>query len=295
MTVMELTNASAAPHCAGVGSDWVGAGALAGGKGYAPCSLGQLHYRMVGEGEGIPFLLIHQTPVGFSEFVDVQPALARAGRRSIAPDSPGYGFSDPPAGPITVADLADNLVSLCDHLRVASVIIAGHHTGAAIAASFAARHPSRTAAVVLHGAPFYTAAERAARLARLASATLTLQSDGSHLVRIFQAIGAHAGIDPQSLASITWASLGTLLAGPRSPVYQATFSNDMSADLTTLRAPTLVLTDSNDVLHANSQRVIDLRPDFALQVFSDGRSFALMREPQRWAQVIVEFAQTQGL
>jgi pimeloyl-ACP methyl ester carboxylesterase len=149
--------------------------------------------------------------------------------------------------------------------------------------------------VVLHGAPFYTADERASRLVRLASLSLTLDADGSHLVRLFQGIGSHAGIDAESLSSITWATLGALLSGRRSPVYHAVFSNDMSADLLALRAPTLVLTDKQDILHANDQRVVQLRPDFALQTFSEGRSFALMREPQRWAQVLLDFAQSQGL
>jgi pimeloyl-ACP methyl ester carboxylesterase len=287
--------ATGAGEGAGFGPDWVGARALAGGKGYAPGKLGQIHYRMLGEGGGTPFLLIHQTPIGFSEYVDVQPALAAAGRRSVAMDNPGYGFSDPAPGPVTVGDLADHLVPLCDQLRLSRVIVAGHHTGAAIAAAFAARHPGRTAGVVLHGTPLYDEGERATRLARLASTATPLKPDGSHLSDLFMAIGKHAGIDAQSLAGLTWATIGSLLAGPTSPVYRAVFSNDMSADLRAIRAPTLVLTDTHDVLHPNDQRVVGLRPDFTLRQFSQGRSFALMREPRRWAQVLLEFAAAQQL
>lgn len=279
---------------AGVGPDWVGARALAGGKGYASGGLGQIHYRMVGQGDRPPFLLVHQTPLGIAEYVDVQPALAQAGRRSLAPDNPGYGFSDPVTRPITVADLADNLRALCDHVGVGRVIVVGHHTGAAIAAAFAARHPSLVAGVVLHGTPLYDAEERAARLAR-PPANLALRADGGHFAEVFLAIGKWAGIDPQTLSSITWATLATFLAGSTSPVYEAVFSNDMGPDLAAIEVPTLILTDRADPLHANDQRVQRLRPDFTLQQFSTGGSFSLMREPRRWAQVLVDFADAHGL
>jgi pimeloyl-ACP methyl ester carboxylesterase len=285
---------AAPPRGAGVGPEWTGARALAGGKGYAAGKLGQVHYRMTGEGGATPFLLIHQTPIGMAEYVDVQPALAALGRRSIAADNPGYGFSDPVSGSVTVADLADNLCAVCDHVGVKRVIVAGHHTGAAIAAAFAARHPQRAGGVVLHGTPLYTAEERAARLAR-PPANLALEADGSHFAKIFQGVGQHAGIDAQSLAGITWATIGTFLAGASSPVYKAIFGNDMEPDLRAIRAPTLVLTDRGDVLYPNDQRVLTIRPDFALHVFSDGRSFALMREPERWARVVAAFAAQHGL
>ncbi len=282
------------PQQAGVGPEWVGARALAGGKGYASGALGQIHYRMVGEGAGVPFLLVHQTPLGIAEYVDVQPALALAGRRSLASDNPGYGFSDPVTRPISVADLADNLRSLCDHAATGRVIVVGHHTGAAIAAAFAARHPSRTAGLILHGTPVYDADERAVRLAR-PPANLALRAYGGHFADVFLGIGKWAGIDSQTLSSITWATLATFLAGSTSPVYRAVFSNDMAPDLAAIGSPTLILTDRDDPLHANDLRVQRLRPDFALQQFSTGGSFALMREPRRWAQVLVDFARAHGL
>jgi len=280
---------------AGFGPTWVGARALAGGKGYAPCPMGQMHYRSIGAGAATPVLLIHQTPVGLAEFVDVQPALARLGRRSIAPDSPGHGYSDPIRGDVTVGELADNLAALCDQLGVARAVVAGHHTGAAIAASFAARNPARTAALVLHGTPFYSPEERTSRLARLASVPgITLKPDGSHFADIFQSTGTHAGIDAQSLASLTWSALGSLLAGPGLPIYRAVFSNDMGPTLAAIRAPTLVLTDLKDVLHPNDRRVVEARPDFVLREFSPGTSYTLMREPERWARTVLEFASSVG-
>jgi pimeloyl-ACP methyl ester carboxylesterase len=267
---------------------------LRGGKGYASCPLGQAHYRAVGDSAAAPFLLIHQTPIGLVEYIDVQSALERRGRRSIAADNPGYGSSDPVPAPVTVADLADNLIALLDHLAVAKVIVAGHHTGAAIAAAFGARHPARTAGVVLHGAPLYTPDERATRLAR-PDADLTLKSDGSHLADAFTKIYSLVGPDPENLASVTWATLGQFFCGPSSPIYKAVFANDMAPDILAIRAPTLILTDRHDVLHEKDRKVAAMRPEFSYQEFSAERSFALMRHPDAWAESVESFARTHHL
>ena len=275
---------------AGVGMDWKGAGALSGGKGYAPTPLGQIHYRAVGEGAGTAILLIHQTPIGMAEYVDVVPALVRGGRRVIVSDNPGYGMSDPAPDGVTIADLADNITALLDHLKVARVIVAGHHTGAAIAACFAARHPDRTAGVVLHGSPIYTPAEQAERLAR-PSAGPELKADGSHFTDTFRSISTLISATPEQTASVTWAVLGQYLSTPHSPVYKAVFSNDMAPDIKAIRAPGLVLTDSSDSLRDHDKRVAALRPDFTLREFSTGKSFALMRQPQRWADMVLAFAE----
>ena len=279
---------------AGNGSAWIGASALQGGKGYAPSPLGQIHYRAVGTGTDTPILLLHQTPLGLVEYVDVQAMLARGGRHSIASDNPGYGYSDLLPASVTIDDLANNLLALLDHLRLERVIVAGHHSGAAIAAAFAARQPQRTAAVILHGSPLYTAQERAQRLARPA-ADMTLLPDGSHFSNKFAAIATHAGSDPDTLASVTWAVLGQFLCGAHSPTYEAVFANDMAPDIAAIRAPTLLLSDTDDSLHAMDLKVASLRPDFRYQEFSNGRSFALMQHAQAWANVVIEFARVHGL
>ena len=276
---------------AGVGEKWTGAPALAGGKGYAQCRLGALHYRHLrarSDDERKPaILLLHQTPFGFAEWVDIQPRLADLGHDAIAPDNPGYGMSDPPPDSVTIADLADNLVDLLNHLNVRRVAVAGHHTGAAIAASFAARHPDRTACAVLHGCPVYDAAERESRLAQ-PPPQVALREDGSHLANIFTAIHARAPI-PRALSTATWGTLGAWWAGFDTPTYRAVFANDMAADVDRIRAPARILTDSGDSLHEQDRRVAGRRADFSLEVFSDGGSFSLMLDPNRWAERVTAF------
>ena len=276
---------------AGVGEKWTGASALAGGKGYSQCRLGALHYRRLGgdadDGRKPTVLLLHQTPFGLAEWVDIQPLLAEIGFDTIAPDNPGYGMSDPPPDSVTIADLADNFADLLDSLNVERVAVAGHHTGAAIAASFAARHPDRTACVVLHGCPAYNEAEREERLAQ-AALQVHLRGDGSHLSEVFSAIHSRAPV-PRGLSTANWGTLGAWWAGFDTPAYKAVFANDMAEDLDRIRAPVRILTDRADSLHEQDQQVAALRAEFSLEVFSDGGSFSLMLDPQRWAERVAEF------
>ena len=278
---------------AGVGEQWAGARALAGGKGYAPCRLGALHYRRLdgrsGSGGKPPILLLHQTPFGMAEWVDIQPILAEMGHDVIAPDNPGYGTSDPPPDDVTVADLADNLVDLLDHLEVERVAVAGHHTGASIAASFAARHAGRTSCAVLHGCPVYDEAQRETRVAQ-AAPRIEMRADGSHLAETFAAIHSHAPF-PKGLSTAAWGTLGAWWAGFETPTYRAVFANDMTTDLDRITVPTRILTDEGDSLHERDKQAAARWPDFSLEVFSSGRSFSLMLDPQKWANRVSSFVE----
>ena len=118
--------------------------------------------------------------------------------------------------------------------------------------------------------------------------TVALREDGSHLANIFTAIHARAPI-PRGLSTATWGTLGSWWAGFDTPTYRAVFANDMAADLDKIRAPTRILTDTGDSLHEQDRGVAGRRADFSLEVFSDGGSFSLMLDPNRWAERVREF------
>ena len=83
-------------------------------KAYADSSLGQIHYRIGGQGK--PLLLVHQDPQSALQFLYVMPLLIDAGFQVIAPDMPGYGLSEGSSEPSTIPEYADVLVQLLDHL-----------------------------------------------------------------------------------------------------------------------------------------------------------------------------------
>lgn len=104
-----------------------------------------LEYELVGSGE--PVLLI--SPVladGFRPLLS-QPALADY--QLIPYHKRGWVGSTNSPGPVTIEDHADDAAALLDHLGMRSAHIAGHSSGAAVAAQLAIDHPDRVRTLVL--------------------------------------------------------------------------------------------------------------------------------------------------
>lgn len=284
---LSLTPVHGAEQARGVSvDDWAGWSVLNGGKGYAPTPLGQVHYRDVGpRDQETPIVLLHQSPMSMIQFAEVQNALAETGVRAITIDTPGYGLSDTPFEQPTIKDYADNIIYVLDQLGIDKAVIAGHHTGALIGASFAANHPHRTAAVILHGTPLFTEEERLAYL-NMDRTPRTPRPDGTHLSRSFRPQDPPR---PQALLDAqTWNVITAYLQGPDLG-HWAAYHYDLLPDLQAIDAPGLFLLDRQDVIRTMDLRAVAARPDFKQIEFSQGGTLAFMAEPKRWAEIAAEF------
>ncbi len=267
---------------------WPGLSMLTGGKGYVSAPLGQLHYRDVGPRDGrAPVLLFHQSPLSMVEFGAVQNSLATLGVRSIAVDTPGYGLSDQPGVLPTIGGLADNMIALLDHMGLGTVVAAGHHTGACIAAALAARHPDRVAAVILHGCPLYTEDEARAFRAH-PEWDRAPRRDGGHLSFLFSDPEVEPLMSDEAMPVWTWMAVTMFLQGPDIG-HWAVNRYDMAADLKTIAVPGLVMSDLADLIQYMDERAIRLRPDFEHAVLSTTGTHALMTDPDRWAGIAEDF------
>ena len=169
----------------------------------------------------------------------------------------------------------------------------------AIAVVFAARHPDRVAAVLIHGIPYYTADERAARAASKA-APRELASDGSHLTNGFKSALAGLSDSPdgasktaENLRTATWAAMNRYILAADSG-REAVITYDLEPALKKIKVPTLVLTDTQDSLHDMDLRTVKLRPDFAFTEFSKGSLLSLISDPKRWAGIALDFARSKA-
>jgi len=270
------------------GMCWAGVSMLQGGKGYADAPLGQLHYRDVGPRDApIPFLLIHQSPMSMVEFGAIQNSLAALGYRSVATDTPGYGLSDQPRILPTIGGLADNLVAVLDHLKIAKVVVGGHHTGACISTALAARHPDRVAGVILHGCPVYTP-EEAEHFRRHPEWDLSPKKDGAHLSYLFRNWDTGAPSTPEEMFARTWMSITMFLQGVDLG-HWAVNRYDMAADLMAMTAPGLIITDMEDMIHYMDERALKMRPDFSYRVLAEKGTTGIMTDPDAWAKLAAEF------
>jgi 2-hydroxymuconate-semialdehyde hydrolase len=105
-------------------------------------------------GSGSPVLLIHGSGPGVSAWANWRltiPALAE-GRRVIAPDMVGFGFSERPTGVRYKLDTwVAQAVGLLDALQIERTDLVGNSFGGGLALALAIRHPTRVRRLVLMG------------------------------------------------------------------------------------------------------------------------------------------------
>src|SRR5712692_6758633 len=112
----------------------------------------RIHYQEAGDEKAPAMILIHGFISSTLIWNEVFLPLADAGFRVIAPDLPGYGYSDKPAdAEYTIAAQARAVTALLDRLGIDKATIVGASYGGAIAATMALDYPERVERLVLIG------------------------------------------------------------------------------------------------------------------------------------------------
>lgn len=104
-------------------------------------------------GSGPPVLMLHGAVFGGNVFWWENQAALAGQFRTIAPDFPGWGASDKPAGAYTMAFYHDFITAFLEALGLAQVAIVGHSMGGLLGSSYALRHPQRVTHLVTVAAP----------------------------------------------------------------------------------------------------------------------------------------------
>jgi len=256
-------------------------------KMYVDGPYGQVHVRVLGEGE--PLVLLHQTAWSSLQFKNAMPYLADRGFRCIAVDTPGYGLSDDPDDPPTVQDYAASLKATFDGLGLTRAMVLGHHTGVSIGTAFAAANPERVSKLILHGVPVYTPEEREQRLAK-PHFDQTPREDGSHLMDRWKIAGGVVG-GKATPDAIHWSLVQFFWAGPKEWYgHHAAFSYDIEPDYKALKVPTVVASNSGDTLHSKMPYLQELRPDFTFSEIDGGTFHIIFEEAERWARWVGDLA-----
>lgn len=97
---------------------------------------------------GPPLLLIHGHQGRWAHWLENLPAFAQ-GHRVIAPDLPGFGDSEMPAGEVTISGYAGALAELLAQLGIDRCHVVGHSMGGFVAAELAITRPDLVDRLVL--------------------------------------------------------------------------------------------------------------------------------------------------
>jgi len=258
-------------------------------RGYAEGPFGQLHFQDAGA--GAPLVLCHQAPMSLRQFDLVFDRLARRGVRAIAFDLPGFGASDAPPRPPTIADYAAAVPPLLDHLEIGAAAVLGHHTGALVATEAALAAPERVTRLILNGPLPMTEAERAAArdyVERVEKAYAP-RPDGAHFAELFRNRMQYASADTDWVRASQYIAFQLSGLGPFWYGHGAAFQYDHGAAIARVSQPALILTNTGDALYPHAQTARALRPDFAYAEIEGGGVDIMDEKPADWVDAVCGF------
>jgi pimeloyl-ACP methyl ester carboxylesterase len=263
-------------------------------RGYADGPYGQVHFEALGDGR--PLVLLHQAPMTSGQFDMVYEPLARRGVRAIGVDMPGFGLSDPTPDTPTVADYAAVVPAVLDALDLECASLLGHHTGALAATEAAILYPERIERLVINGALLVSEKDRAEFLAKLHpwEKAFGAREHAAHMAELFDIRQRFAnGTVPLDRISdyVVQALLG------RAPFWwghHAAYMYDQAPRLALITQPTLLLTNSGDMINAHAHEARRIRPDFEFCELEGGGIDIVDQQSEAWADAVARFATANG-
>ncbi|TXS91980.1 alpha/beta hydrolase [Parahaliea maris] len=266
------------------------------GRGYARGPHGLVHFHdsagLVDDAENkVPLVLLHQSPASARQFESAFGPLVERGVRFVAIDTPGFGFSDPTPFVPKIQDWTSSIIAVLDHLGIEQADVLGHHTGSLIATEVALQSPSRVRRLILNGPFPASEAERQKMIDReeqgLEKGKPKL--DGSHLTSSF-AVRVRMGgenPDPAIITRIVVEKFQGL--GPYTWGHHAAYRYDHASSLKKVRQPTLILTNTGDMLYDLAHRTQEMRPDFAFVELEGGTQDIVDQQPEAWSDAVVAY------
>lgn len=245
----------------------------------------QIHYRSAGE-PGLPvLLLLHQSPSSSAMYEALMATLADR-FQLFAPDTPGFGLSDP-LGEVSVEGFAAVVRGFIEALEIGPCMVFGHHTGAAIAVQLAHDYPDVVSAMALSG-PTLLSDEQREALPGLAS-PLPPVPDGSHLQAMWERLRAK---DPDAPLALSQREL--LCAFASGDAYPASYSavtrQPTEQQLAAIQCPVLVFAGDADPLHsAVAPSVALLERGVAAELEGGERTYVCERQAPLVALRLADF------
>lgn len=263
-------------------------------RGYVDGPYGQIHY-LDGQ-QGRPLVLLHQAIQNANQFDYVFGPLLERGIRPIAIDLPGFGQSDAPPAPPTIADYAGVLVPVLDALGIAKAAVGGHHTGALVSNEAALLYPDRVSAAILGGQMLISDAVRQHLMTDIVEREKNFQAlpGAAHMVEVAAIRERYAAgtVTPARISEYVVQAMQALSQGTYWWGHNAAFTYHQEERLRQITQPTLILTNTGDMIYQAALEAKKLRPDFAFAALEGGGIDIVDQQPVEWADAIATFLQT---
>lgn len=221
-------------------------------KSFHPGPHGLIHLRRAGEGAKTPFVMFHMSPNSGRIYEALLAEMGRD-RSALAPDTPGFGESDPPHSAPTIEDYAACMGGMVDDLGLKRIDVMGYHTGSQTAMELARQRPDLVGKVVMVSAPLYTTEEREIRHGR--NKPLEIKEDGSHLIDRFAGLWEFYGEEVEE-GVVARNFCESLRGGPLAWWgHRAAFTYAMADNLPSVEQPILLLNPDDDLAEQTPRAV----------------------------------------
>ena len=217
------------------------------------------------KGTGEPLILLHGNGADSGYFRGQIDAFA--GRYHVyAVDTRGHGRTPRGGMPFTIRQFAEDLLGFMDEHQIEKAHLLGFSDGANIAMVFAVRHPGRVDRLILNGANLNSSGVK-----RRIQIPIEL---GYRIAKCFSGKSDEARRNAEML--------GLMVNEP----------NVAPAELAGIRAKTLVIAGTRDMIkEAHTRLIAESIPDARL-VFVKGNHFIANRNPTEFNRAVLDFLQS---
>jgi pimeloyl-ACP methyl ester carboxylesterase len=251
----------------------------------------RIHYEVAGEGR--PLVFVHANPFDHRMWLH-QVAHLSPYCRVVSVDLRGYGRSDKPETPFTLADMAADVIGLCETEGIASAIFCGCSVGSGIALMIGLDHPEMVEALVLVGGNSRGSANVARRVLDLTKTT-DLRAFLHGYLRELVAPDFPATPRGRWLLGLFTENAHALSGKCLAQIHLARNGADMSGRLATLEVPTLVINGAHDnSLAAGTETARRIKG--ARHVVLPGTGHACpIEDPESFDKAMIDFLADNGL
>jgi hypothetical protein len=265
---------------------------------------GNVHYQQSGPAEGRPVVFVHGYSMGSSLWSPLSERLAGRGFSCLAPTWPLGAHTEPmaPEAELTMESIGAMVGEFLDVLSLEDVVLVGNDTGGAVSQIVATSTPERLGALVLTSCdafehfppPILKPLIAAAKFGPAFAAAAQLLRTKLGRQRAFGAL-AHADIDD---LVVGW--LKPPLSDGQIREDLRRFTASMKQESTVRAAerlpmftkPVLIAWSEDDAFFPleDGQRLAATLPNSRLEVIQRSRTFSMIDQPDRLAELIGEFA-----
>lgn len=241
----------------------------------------KIHYKIVGQGPTI--LILHGWGSKSDRWVRVAELLSQNNFSVVVPDLPGFGKSAAPPVPWGTEDYCNFIEQFIQKIGLQSFYLLGHSFGGGLAAVYAAAAPRRVKKLLL----FASAIVRRKTIKKKVFEII------SKVFKIFSFIPLYPLFRKAVYKYIIRRSDYPYTSGSMKETYWKVIRHDLSSDLSSIQAPTLIIWgDKDDVIPvADAYLIQEKIKNSQVMIISGGDHDIEQHMPASLAENIREFIQ----